>query len=62
MASHRDAAFQAFLDNLEQQDGYVSRALLRLAWEAGRRYEAERVEAIVRPEVERYVKHDGIDG
>lgn len=48
MASHRDDAFQRFLDGLSNQDWGSGVALVRKAWEAGRCYEIERVDAITR--------------
>jgi hypothetical protein len=62
MASHRDKAFQTFYDNLSDKGGIGGEDLLRKAWEAGRRYEVERIEAVVRPKVERCFQNDGLDG
>jgi len=48
MASRRDEAFQACVDSLSDDECKVDRALLRKAWEAGRRYEVGRVDFLAR--------------
>lgn len=49
MASRRDEAFQAFYDKLKAQGCDVhDRELMRCAWDAGRRYESDRIDALAR--------------
>ena len=48
MTSHRDAAFEAFYQGLADKGGIAGRDIMRKAWDAGRRYEAERIDNITR--------------
>ena len=53
MASDRDQKFQAWYESLSDKGGIGAQTLMRKAWEAGRRYEVERIEAIIRPKIKR---------
>lgn len=49
--NHRDKAFEAFYSSLGDKGGIGGRDLLRLAWDAGRRYEVDRIDQITRRNV-----------
>jgi hypothetical protein len=52
MASKRGEAFEAFYESLSDKGGIGGRELLRKAWDAGRKYEEQHVDAIARPNKE----------
>jgi hypothetical protein len=63
MATRRDQAFEAFYESLPDAGGIGGREIMRRAWEAGRRYEIDRLDALTRRRLltENRGGHDGTD-